>query len=43
MRDIVDSMDDEMFDLYLRHHFAVCELADLVGASHHILDIFRKG
>jgi SAM-dependent methyltransferase len=42
MRDAVDEMDDEMFALYLRYHFAVCERADLVGASHHILDIFSK-
>ena len=42
MRDTVDAMDDEMFELYLRYHFAVCEREDLVGASHHILDIFRK-
>lgn len=42
MRETVDTMDDEMFDLYLRYHFAVCERADLVGASHHILDVFRK-
>jgi hypothetical protein len=42
MREAVDAMDDEIFDLYLRYHFAVCERADLVGASHHILDIFRK-
>lgn len=42
MREAVDAMDDEMFDLYLKYHFAVCERGDLVGASHHILDIFRK-
>ena len=24
------------------YHFAICERTDLVGASHHILDIFRK-
>lgn len=42
MRQTVDEMDDEMFDLYLRYHFAICERSDLVGASHHILDIFRK-
>ena len=42
MRDEIDAMDDEIFELYLRYHFAVCERADLVGASHHILDIFRK-
>lgn len=42
MRQTIDEMDDELFDLYLRYHFAICERNDLVGASHHILDIFRK-
>ncbi len=42
MRQTVDEMDDELFALYLRYHFATCERPDLVGASHHILDIHRK-
>ena len=42
MRDTVDQMDDELYDLYLRYHFATCERPDLVGASNHFLDIFRK-
>ena len=42
MRQTIDEMDNELFDLYLRYHFAICERGDLVGASHHILDIFRK-
>lgn len=42
MREAVDAMDDEFFDLYLRYHFATCERSDLVGASHHFLDICRK-
>lgn len=42
MRQTIDEMDDEMFNLYLRYHFAICERSDLVGASHHMLDIFRK-
>ena len=42
MRECVDGMDDELFELYLQYHFAVCERADLVGASHHIIDIFRR-
>ena len=42
MRQTIDEMDDEFFDLYLRYHFSICERSDLVGASHHILDIFRK-
>lgn len=42
MRKEVDDMDDEFFGLYLRYHNAICERADLVGASHHLLDVFRK-
>lgn len=42
MREVVDSWDDAFFDTYLRYHFATCERADLLGASHHFLDICRK-
>lgn len=42
MRQTIDEMDDELFDLYLKYHFSICERQDLVGASHHILDVFRK-
>ena len=37
-----DAMDDDAFDIYLRYHFATCELPELVGWSHHTLDIFEK-
>jgi SAM-dependent methyltransferase len=43
MRDAVDAMSDEEFALYMRYHFAVCERADMVGITHHSLDVFRKG
>ncbi len=42
IRDAVDAMDEDTFQLYLKYHFTICERADLVGASHHFLDIFRK-
>ena len=42
MRDTVDAMDKETFDIYLKYHQAVCERPELVGYSHHTLDIFRK-
>lgn len=42
MRETVDAMDDSLFALYLRYHFVICERADMVGGSHHILDIHRK-
>ncbi len=42
MRDTIDAMDEKMFETYLNYHFSVCERSDLVGATHHSLDIFRK-
>jgi len=42
IRGSLAEMDDECFALYLRYHFAVCERQDMIGASHHVLDIFRK-
>ena len=42
MREAVDAMEDEFFQLYLKYHFAICERKDMVGVSHHFLDIFRK-
>ncbi len=41
-RDMVDSMDDETFAFYLQYHFFICERQDLVGLSHHTLDILVK-
>ena len=42
MSETVDSMDRATFETYLKYHYAVCERPDMVGISHHVLDIFRK-
>ncbi len=42
MREALDKMDDRMYELYLKYHLAVCERQDMIGYSHHTLDIFRK-
>lgn len=42
-RSQIDEMEEELFQTYLRYHFAVCERPDMVGISHHILDVLRKG
>lgn len=42
MRQAIDEMDDALFEQYLRYHFTICERPDMVGATHHMLDIFRK-
>lgn len=42
MRETVDQMDDKLFEMYLKYHLATCERQDMIGYSHHTLDIFRK-
>ncbi|MCC0664521.1 class I SAM-dependent methyltransferase [Clostridioides sp. ZZV15-6597] len=42
MREAVDAMDDDAFELYLKYHFATCEREDLIGVTSHAIDIFRK-
>ena len=41
-REYIDAMDDATFEKWMEYHFAVCERQDLIGASHHTLDILRK-
>ena len=36
------AMDEETYRLFLRYHLTTCERSDLVGISHHTIDIFRK-
>ena len=42
IRDAVDAMDDDMFERYLNYHFVICERSDMTGATHHMLDVFRR-
>ncbi len=42
MRDRIDTMDDETFSKWIEYHFSICERQDLIGASHHTLDIIKK-
>ena len=42
IREFIDAMDDETFDKWMDYHFSICERQDLIGASHHTLDILRK-
>lgn len=42
MREAIDMMDNDTFELYLKYHFATCEREDLLGISSHTIDIFRK-
>ena len=42
MRECVDNMTDEVFEIYMKYHFNVCERSDMVGATNHVLDVFRR-
>ena len=42
MRECVDSMDEKIFDIWMKYHLTICERMDLIGATNHSLDILRK-
>ncbi len=42
IRGCIDAMDEETFGKWMEYHFAICERQDLIGASHHTLDILKK-
>ena len=42
MRECIDSMDDATFEMWMKYHFNICERPDLIGATHHSLDILKR-
>ena len=42
IRDTLISMDERIFEIYLKYHFSICERQDMAGISNHVLDIWRK-
>lgn len=42
MRQVLNAMDDETFELFIRYHLSTCERPDLIGAGAHTLDILVK-
>lgn len=42
MRDILNKMDDKVFDKFIEYHLSTCERMDMIGASAHTLDILKK-
>ena len=42
MREFVDAMEEDVFQKWVSYHLATCERQDLIGASHHVLDILKK-
>lgn len=42
MRPVLNEMDEETFELFIKYHLSTCERSELLGASSHTLDILRK-
>jgi hypothetical protein len=42
MKETIENMDEEVLDIFMKYHFAICENEDMVGITHHSLDIVRK-
>ena len=42
MRQTLNSLDDEEFELFIQYHLATCERQDLMGAAAHTVDILAK-
>lgn len=42
MRETIEAMEEDVYQLYLDYHLTICERPDMAGWSHHTLDVFRK-
>ena len=42
IKKIVNNMDDETYDMFIKYHLSTCERPELLGAGRHILDILEK-
>lgn len=42
MRQTLNAMDEETYELFIQYHLSTCERHELLGASAHTLDILRR-
>lgn len=42
IREAIDAMDSETFELYMQYHLTTCEREDMLGFSSHVVDVFQK-
>lgn len=42
MRQTVNAMEEEAYELFCRYHLSTCEREDLLGAATHVVDILAK-
>ena len=42
LRPVLNQMDEEEFEFFIKYHLATCERQELIGAAAHTVDILRK-
>lgn len=42
IKDTINNMSDEVFNIYYKYHLSICERCDLLGMSNHTLDILEN-
>lgn len=42
IRNFLNKMDDDTFDLFIKYHLSTCERSDLMGACAHTIDILKN-
>ena len=42
MRNILNKMNDETFNVFIKYHLSTCERPDLIGAGAHTIDILKN-
>ena len=42
MRQVLNSLTEEEFELFIQYHLSTCERQDLIWAAAHTVDILRK-
>ena len=42
IKERIDAWSDEVYEIYLKYHFTICERKDVIGISNHTLDILVK-
>lgn len=42
IRNVINKMDEETFNIFIKYHLSTCERMDLIGASAHTIDILKN-
>ena len=42
IKERIEEWSDEVYEIYLKYHFSICERSDVIGLSNHTLDILVK-